>query len=117
MNRYSFGNPINSPFNTISYGEMEFKAFHVREVFIDGVQKGEFHIKPIGIKDPASAVLFLKGYFSGCSIGLADPSGFLSLEYPIYLICKTDPLVMESIQQIFEKVDADVLERDNGVKK
>ena len=101
----------------ISYGTMEFKSFHVHEVYIDGKQKGEYHIKPCSGKDPVSAVLFLKNYFPGCSIGLADPSGLLNLEYPIYLICKSDPLIMESISQIFEKVDEDVSEHRGVVKE
>lgn len=92
----------------ISYGDMSFKAFDIREVYIDGKQKGEFHIKPNDDKDAASAVIYLKQHISNCSIGLADPSGFLNLEYPIYLICKTDPDVLESIPRIFEQIDEEM---------
>lgn len=92
----------------ITYGEMEFQSFKVREVYIDGNQKGEYHIKPQPGKDPAAAVLFLRGYFPDCSIGFTDPSGLLTLEYPIYLVCRSNPLVMETIPQIFEKIDEDL---------
>ena len=94
--------------SAISYGEMKFKAFDVREVFINKKQKGEFHIKPKDGKDPVSALLFLKSRLSDCSVGLADPSGLLSLEYPIYLICKSGSLVMDSIRQIFEQIDEEI---------
>ncbi len=92
----------------ISYGEMGFKSFRVREVYIDGKQKGEYHIQPIGDKDPASAVMYLRGFFPDCSIGLADPSGLLNLEYPIYLICKNNPIVMDIIPQIFSQIDEEI---------
>ena len=104
----------------ISYGDMSFKAFNVREVYIDGKQKGEFHVKPNDEKNPASAVLYLKPYFAGSSVGLADPSGLLSLEYPIYIIC--NPMIIESVPQIFEQIDEEmyggsVSECSNGLEK
>ena len=104
----------------ISYGDMSFKAFSVREVYIDGKQEGEFHVKPNDEKNPAAAVLYLKRYFAGSSVGLADPSGLLSLEYPIYIIC--NPMTIESIPQIFEQIDEEmyggtVPEHSNGLEK
>lgn len=92
----------------ISYSEMEFKSFVVREVYINGKQKGEFHIRPKGNKSPENAVIFLRQYFPQCSLDLIDPSGLLNLEYPIYLICKGNPMIIDSIQQVFEKVDEDI---------
>lgn len=92
----------------ISYGEMGFKSFRVQEVYIDGKQKGEYHIQPLGGKDPSSAVLYLRGFFPTCSVGLTDPSGLLNLEYPIYLVCKNDPMVMSVIPQIFEQIDEEL---------
>jgi len=103
LSSYEFSGTSN-----LSYGDMTFKNFHVREVYIDGKQKGEFHIKPADGKDPAAAVIFLKPHFPGCSMGLADPSGLLSLEYPIYLVCKIGSLVMETIMPTFEKIDEEI---------
>ena len=103
MSSYSFSAASN-----ISYGDMQFKSFGVREVHVNGRQKGEFHIKPMGNKLPASAVLFLKPHFPDCSIGLADPSELLNLEYPIYLVCNAGSMIMESIPRIFEKIDEEI---------
>ena len=92
----------------ITYADMSFKSFKVREVYIGGKQRGEFHIEPTGGKNYAAAIMYLKPHFPDCSIGLADPSGLLNLEYPIYLICKNNPLVMEMIPQIFSQIDEEV---------
>lgn len=105
----------------ITYAEMTFKSFQVREVYVDGKQKGEYHIRPTAGKSLESTVLFLKSRFSRCSIGLADPSGLLSLEFPIYLVCRNDPMVMESIPSTFEQIDEEMDEtiskRRNGVEE
>ena len=92
----------------ITYADMEFKWFSVREVYINGKQKGEYHIKPNGKKSIPAAVIYLKPHFPDCSIGMADPSGLLNLEYPIYLVCKNNPMVMDAIPQIFENIDEDM---------
>ena len=92
----------------VTYGEMEFKSFSVREVYVNGKQKGEFHIKPLAGKSPSKAILFLKQFFPGCSIGLADPSGLLNLEHPIYLVCKNNPMLMDTIPQTFENIDEEI---------
>ena len=92
----------------ITYASMEFKSFSAREVYVDGKQKGEYHIKLTGKKNPSAAIVFLRPSFPDCSIGLADPSGLLNLEYPIYLICKDNPLVMDSIPKTFEKIDEEM---------
>jgi len=104
MFSYDFGLKVSN----ITYGEMKFKFFNIREVYIDGVQKGEYHIQPIIRKDPEFAVLFLKSKFPDAQIGLTDPSGLLNLEYPIYLICKSGSLIMETIKETFEKIDEEL---------
>jgi len=93
----------------ITYADMQFKSFQVREVYINGRQTGEYHVKPVG-KSHVSAVMFLKARMHRCSIGLIDPSGLLNLEYPIYIVCKNDPMVMEAIPQIFEQIDEEMNE-------
>ena len=92
----------------ITYADMTFKSFQVREVYVNEKQRGEYHVKPAGGKNYAKAILYLKPHFPGCSIGLADPSGLLNLEYPIYLVCKNNPMVMDMIPQIFEKIDEEI---------
>ena len=93
----------------ITYADMSFKSFKVREVYIGGKQRGEYHIKPEKGKNLAEAVMYLKPHFPDCAIGLADSSGMLNLEYPIYLMCKNNPMVMELIPQIFEKIDEELV--------
>jgi len=96
----------------VTYGRMEFDHFSVQEVYVEDKQKGEYHIKLHGFKDPSYAVVFFRRYFlSDCSVGLVDPSGLLNLEYPIYLICKNNPLVMSAINEIFSKIDEDMCKK------
>lgn len=96
---------------SITYGEMEFKSFSVREVYVNGKQKGEYHIKPLVGKSASKAILFLRQFFPDCSIGLADPSGLLSLEHPIYLVCKNNLMIMDTISQTFEHIDGVIGDR------
>ena len=108
MNKGMVAYDFQQPVERISYNGMEFKSFLVREVYINGKQKGEFHIKPKSEKLLEGAVIYLRQYFPQCSIDLVDPSGLLNLEFPIYLICKDNPMIIDSIQQIFEKIDEDI---------
>lgn len=105
MVSYNFEMPRASE---ITYADMIFKSFQAREVYVNGKQKGEYHVKPLDGRDPTKAVLFLKSRFPDCSVGLADPSGLLSLEYPIYLVCSSNPMVMEMVPQIFESIDEEM---------
>jgi hypothetical protein len=103
MSSYSFTPVVPEQ---ISYAEATFKHFTIREVYINGKQKGEFHIKTD--RNPSNLVILLRSHFIGCSIDLIDPSGLLNLEYPIYLICKGNPLILETVQQTFEKIDGEM---------
>jgi len=94
----------------ISYGVAEFKWFEVREVFIDGKQNGEYHIKikSENVKSSlAHAVVFFMEKFPNCKVGPIDPTFTLGLEYHIYI--KTDdPMRIMSMMESMESIDSDL---------
>ena len=108
MESYKYGLPIKA--ESIHYGIVEYKYFEVREVLINGDPKGEYHIKILDKSKLINAVGFLKRYFPNCEIGIIDSSGIINLEYPIYLIAKTE-IDKVSILPTFDVIDKNL--KDN----
>ena len=93
--------------NVINYAVAEYESFEVREVFLGSQPKHEYHIR---IKDGSStqgALVYLRTKFDGCEIGLVDPSGILNLEYPIYVIVKSE-LIKDIVKSIFDEIDEEL---------
>ena len=102
MKAYSLQLSINP--QDINYALAEYDSFEVREVMIGDKPKGEYHIKIKDGSSPQAAVLYLKGKFPDCIVDLVDESGILNLEYPIYILTKSE-LVKSSIKEAFEAID------------
>jgi hypothetical protein len=87
---------------------MEFDNFKAREVFIDGQQKGEYHIASLTIDDTVLCNL-LKVRFPKFHIDMIDSTGTLRLEYPIFMLIKN---IMEqaAVYEHFIAFDKDLSE-------
>ena len=108
MKSYKYGLPVKP--ENLHYAILEYQYFEVREVLIDGEPKGEYHIKPLDNSKLINAVTFLRTHFPNCEIGIIDSSGILNLEYPIYLIAKTE-IDKVSVVSTFDAIDKAL--RDN----
>ena len=89
----------------IRYLEMKYDNFDVREVIVEGVNVGEFHVN-LRHNNP---VKILSDHISG-EISLIDPENYLNLEHNIYI--KTDPNSMGymSIGETFTYIDEEISE-------
>lgn len=103
MHKYEFGFGINA--SNITYGTIGYKSFEVREVLINNINTGEFHIKITDGSNPLSAIKYFQAQLPGCEVGLIDPEGILNLEYPIFLIVK-NTMILGSINDIFTEIDS-----------
>ena len=72
----------------IHYAEATFKRLIVREVYDGDYPNGVYHFKPIQNINAQFLVNFLREKITDVKIDLADPSGNIKLEYPVYLISK-----------------------------
>ncbi len=93
MRNYSFfsldGDTIDP--SGIQYGEVDYGTIMVREVFIKGVSKGEFHIRFKVAIQPVDQIRHVRNFVpDNCQVGMVDPSGILSLDYPIYVKCGSE---------------------------
>jgi hypothetical protein len=91
----------------INYANSSYEFFDVREVYIDGKSKGEYHIKPTRTKDLSYFLAYLRSEFVGNEVGQVDPTGTLDLEYPIYLKI-TEPMYMDIAFKLFSKIDEEI---------
>ena len=105
MKAYKFGFPVKA--EDFHYAILEYTYFEIREVLINGEPKGEYHIKALDKSKLINAVTFLKKHFQNCEIGIIDSSGILNLEYPIYLIAKTE-MDKLSIISTFDTIDEEL---------
>ena len=104
---------LHSTYSNISYGIAGFKMFDVQEVFIDGKQKGEYHVRINGtfsIENILKAVSFFRHHLPGCEVGVIDPDGTLRLEYHIYV--KTDdPMRIMSMMETMAMLNDTLLQK------
>jgi len=93
----------------ISYGDASFKNFDIREVFIDGKQKGEYYIKirNSDIKNIFKAVLFFTDKLPSCEVGVIDSGNKLKLDFHIYIKTK-DELLKDAIISVMENIDNEI---------
>jgi hypothetical protein len=100
---------INVSAKAISYGDMVFKNFSAREIYIDGKLNGEYHIKlrRSDKYDIRSMLYFFTERLPGCDVNLIDPTNSLNLEYQIY-IKTSDILKIDCMASIFESLDGDL---------
>ena len=96
------GKPTNINPDNISYGYESFKGFDVRQVFVNGDSKSEYHLK----SDPAiiNINVLLDGakkiLGNDCEIGLVDPTLILTLDFPIFVIVK-NPMIEDIMSDIW----------------
>jgi hypothetical protein len=90
----------------VSYGEVVLKNFTIREVFIDGKQKGEYHIKlhHITSGNLKNMMHFFTTMLTDCEVGAIDITNTLNLEYHIY-IKTVNQLKIVSMMSIMETLD------------
>jgi len=100
--RYELGFSISN--QGLRYGIWEFKNFEAREVIKDDKPTGEYHLKFKASKVPDNVIGMFKDEIGECDIGAIDPTGFLDLEYPIYIKIKNS-MVKDNINEIFHHID------------
>jgi len=93
----------------ISYGEAMLQNFCVREVFIDGKPKGEYHIK---IREPRAArihdaMIFFIQTLGKCEVGIIDPTNTLNLDYQIF-VKTSDPMKILSMMDTMNGIDVEL---------
>jgi len=111
MQSYMFIPGVHIKPKEVSYGEAPFKNFIVREVFIDGKQSGEYHVKLQNASH--ENIQFTNKFFSNvlneCEVGIIDPTNTLNLEYHLY-VKTADQMKILSMIQIMECIDDDLVE-------
>lgn len=93
----------------ISYGEAMMTNFCVREVFINGKPKGEYHVR---VRDPNpgrihDALIFFIQTLGKCEVGVIDPSNMLNLDYQIF-VKTSDPMSIISMMDVMSNVDKEM---------
>jgi len=95
---------VNMSSKAVEHEVEKFQNFEVRKVLgPDSIQK-VFHLKPFNKKVFDGMVNFFNEKLPGCQIGLADPSGELGLDYPVFLIVE-DEMQKLAIDDVFKAAD------------
>ncbi len=100
---------IPAGFPDVTYVDMSFENFVAREVNIDGVEVGEFHVG--GYSIPARTMVnLLQTKISG-EVSLIDPEDFLKLEHGIYIKTNIDSMDYMCMIDTLNKVDEIISEK------
>jgi len=103
MNKNSYEVGFSIDDQGIKYASWEFSNFEAREVLKKDKSTGEYHFRfKKGVKD-GDLDKFRKE-LGDSKMGMVDPSGFLSLEYPYYIIIESEMIKMD-INNIFHSID------------
>ena len=120
MKGYSFGDLdlviSNDMFQDIKYGEISYDNFKMREVNIDGVATGEYHLefnyKGMNTKNN---LIGLKKTLGAKEVRFVDPEFSINLEYNIYIKMDIDSMEFMVIDEVFTSIDEDINKgRANG---
>ena len=107
---YSFARDAFVLPQRVSYGDEQYHNFNVREIFIDDVQNGEYHVQ---VKENSiQNINFICAFFieklvtkdSGNEVGLIDVENRLNLEHQIYIKIN-DQLMLSVMPTFFDDID------------
>jgi hypothetical protein len=99
---------LNMTVKPVEHDVVKMKNIEVRRVMGNDGPTGEFHIKPLNGVTPDTVLARIQGALMGAEAGIADKSGELGLDYPVYLIV-SDEMQKEVMLDVLERLDLSVV--------